>query len=187
MQTSAPGALPQTCKAVVLMTAGYRFALPLNAIARILHESLLQQDPQVPDLVYFENQPLEQVYFNRLLSPISAAHAPVAQPFFVLVEVNQRRLAIAVDNPPVMMELPLTEVCEIPATYSRTLQGLARQMVTLDLTKASKTAAKTEGSTPGLMAGHLALGPQPSGRLSIFLLDLHQVIRRMDAIAVVPA
>ena len=133
-----------TCKAVVFDMAGFRFALPLNTIGRIVHRSLLQQDPKVKDLLYFENEPLEIVDLVTLLTPTIATSQPA---FFVVTEVG-RRLAIATEAPPVMMDLPLGAVHDVPSAYQQNLKGLAQQMIMVG-----------EGDTTS----------------SVFLLDLQQL------------
>ncbi|NJM57328.1 MAG: hypothetical protein HC857_07700 [Synechococcales cyanobacterium RU_4_20] len=84
----------QTCKAVVFSAAGHRFALPLGAIARIVHRSLLRSDRSVPGLVYFENQPLDLIHLDQLLQGTAAAStqvSPAAEPqFFILVHLGQQ-------------------------------------------------------------------------------------------------
>lgn len=114
-----------TCKAVVFDMAGFRFALPINTIGRIVHRSLLQQDPKVKDLLYFENEPLEIVDLGALLTSTIATSEPA---FFVVTEVG-RRLAIATAVPPVMMDLPLGSVRDVPSAYQQSLKGLAGQMI----------------------------------------------------------
>lgn len=114
-----------TCKAVVFDAAGFSFALPLNSIGRIVHRALLQEDPKVKDLLYFENEPLEIVDMEQLLAPGTAANKPE---FFVMAELG-RRLAIAAEAPPVMMELPLNAVRNVPSVYQQSLNGLAQQMI----------------------------------------------------------
>ncbi len=114
-----------TCKAVVFDAAGFRFALPLNSIGRIVHRGLLQEDPKVKDLLYFENEPLEVVDLVQLLAPGTTASQ---SDFFVMTEVG-RRLAIAAEAPPMMMELPLNGVHNVPSVYQQSLHGLAQQMI----------------------------------------------------------
>jgi chemotaxis signal transduction protein len=123
-QTTTQANAPSTCKAVVFDAAGCRFALPLSAIGRIIHRSLLRQDPKVKDLLYFENEPLEVVDLGRLLGQKSSGDLD----FFVITEVGQH-LAIAAEAPPVMMELPLDGVHGLPTAYQQSLQGLAQQMI----------------------------------------------------------
>lgn len=114
-----------TCKAVVFDAAGFRFALPLQSIGRIVHRALLQEDPKVKDLLYFENEPLEVIDVARLLTTTAA----VARPdFFVVTEVG-KRIAIAAEAPPVMMDLPLNAVHQVPSAYQQSLNGLAQQMI----------------------------------------------------------
>lgn len=123
-----PIAPSQPCQAIVFNAAGFRFALPFNAVDRIVHRSLLQADGAMADLLYFERQPLETVDLAQLLHQQSE-HSNRPQ-FFLVTEVG-RRLGIATDGPPVMLNLPLEAVHPLPANYHRTLRGLARQMVTL--------------------------------------------------------
>lgn len=134
----------QTCKAVVFSTAGHRFALPLGAIARIVHRSLLQGDRNIPGLVYFENQPLDLIHLDQLLQGTAAASTqvgPAAEPqFFILVHLvqqegqqqgGQQQGGIAATAPPMLMDLPLDQVHTVPHTYAQKLQGLASQMISL--------------------------------------------------------
>lgn len=114
-----------TCKAVVFDAAGFRFALPLNSIGRIVHRALLQEDPKVKDLLYFENEPLEVVNLGQLLGSSATALKP---DFFVVTEAG-KRLALAAEAPPVMMDLPLKAVHDVPSAYQQTLGGLAQQMI----------------------------------------------------------
>ncbi|NJR68500.1 MAG: hypothetical protein HC771_07380 [Synechococcales cyanobacterium CRU_2_2] len=129
----------QTCKAVVFSAAGHRFALPLGAIARIVHRSLLRSDRSVPGLVYFENQPLDLIHLDQLLQGTAAAStqvSPAAEPqFFILVHLGQQegqqQGGIAATAPPVLMDLPLDQVHTVPHAYAQKLQGLASQMISL--------------------------------------------------------
>lgn len=114
-----------TCKAVVFDAAGFRFALPLNSIGRIVHRALLQEDPKMKDLLYFENEPLEVVNLGQLLGSSATAFKPN---FFVVTEAG-KRLALAAEAPPVMMDLPLKAVHDVPSAYQQTLGGLAQQMI----------------------------------------------------------
>jgi len=119
-----------TCKAVVFDAAGFRFALPLNSIGRIVHRALLQEDPTVKGLLYFENEPLEVVELERLLTSDAAARqCDFRQCDFFVVAQTGKRLAIAAEAPPVMMELPLGAVRNVPSAYLQSLKGLAEQMI----------------------------------------------------------
>lgn len=125
---ASPPTATQSCKVIVFETAGFRFALPLNTVTRIVHRSLLQADATVADLLYFEHQPLEVIDLARQLRPETTPQDPA--PFFLITQVG-RRLAIAADRPPAMVDLPLDTVHPIPATYRSALQGMAQHMVTL--------------------------------------------------------
>ncbi len=114
-----------TCKAVVFDAAGFRFALPLNSVDRIVHRAMLQEDPKIKDLLYFEHQPLEVLDLGRLLTPT----AVVVKPHFFVVTGVGKRLAIATQTPPVMMDLPLATVHNVPSAYQKDLNGLAQQMI----------------------------------------------------------
>jgi len=114
-----------TCKAVVFDAAGFRFALPLNSIGRIVHRALLQEDPTVKGLLYLENEPLEVLELGRLLTSGNGARQC---DFFVITQTG-KRLAIAAEAPPVMMELPLGAVRNVPSAYLQSLKGLAGQMI----------------------------------------------------------
>lgn len=116
-----------TCKAVVFDAAGFRFALPLDAISRIVHRAILQEDPNVADLLYFEHEPLEVIDLAQLLSQASGGNKP---DFFVVTEAG-KRLAIAAEAPPLMMDLPLKAIRNLPSTYHKSLKGLAQQMIIL--------------------------------------------------------
>ncbi len=156
---------PQTCKAVVFSTAGHRFALPLNAIARIIHRALLQSDRTIEGLFYFENQPLDMIDLGQLLQGTTSApsHLQNIAQFFVLIQMGQQQGGIAADAPPVLMDLSLDLVHEVPSAYRQTLQGLASHMISLE----------TQQDSQGEMD-------------TIFLLDLQQVVMRLNSVSASP-
>ncbi|NJN31409.1 MAG: hypothetical protein HC824_14025, partial [Synechococcales cyanobacterium RM1_1_8] len=128
-------AFPATCQAVVFEAAGLGFALPLGAIGRIVHRSLLRQDPKIPGLLYLDDQPLDVVDLSLLLQQTQAARpdsgAAEAQ-FFILTEVG-RAMAIAIDAPPVIMALPLGNVRDLPQAQRQQLRDLAEQMAVVEI------------------------------------------------------
>ena len=130
--------VPESCKAVVLSTAGHRFALPLSAIDRIIHRNLLQSDRNIDGLFYLDQRPLNGIDLSRLLPPPASDQSPPQMsissepPFFVIVQLEQTLSGIATDQPPVLMDLPLQEIHAVPAAYKPQLQGLATHMVSLE-------------------------------------------------------
>lgn len=159
---------PQTCKAVVFSTAGHRFALPLNAISRIIHRALLQSDRTIDGLFYFENQPLDMIDLGQLLQGEAGSSSTPnnfqnSAQFFVLIQRGAQQGGIAADVPPVLMDLPLDLVHEVPAAYRQTLQGLASHMISLETQQDSQGDIDT-----------------------IFLLDLQQVVTRLTPVSASP-
>jgi hypothetical protein len=151
----------KVCRSVVFSASGHRFALPLGAIARIVHRTLLQRDRN--DLFYFENQPLDLIHLSQLLQDTrpknTTAPSQVLQPtesqFFIIVQQGQQPLGLAADTPPVLLDLPLDAVHAVPQAYHQKLQGLASQMISL------KNEAANEAAD-GVLD-------------TVFLLNLHRV------------
>ena len=160
--------LPEFCKAVVLSTAGHRFALPLNAIDRIVHRNLLQRDRNIEGLFYLDQQPLNGINLAELLQSPASSSRPSAPPFFVIVQLDQKTSGIATEQPPVLMDLPLQAIHPVPAAYRPQLKGLATHMISLE--SPSEPSAKA-----------VAVSPSPAANVdSIFLLDLQRVARLVD-------
>ncbi len=127
-------------KAIVFTSAGYSFALPMGAVSRILHRSLLTTHDLGADLIYLDNQPVEVLDLSAQL-PARSAKADwelEQRAFLLLIQLENRTIALAADSAPILLTLPLEKVQAVPGTYRDRLKGLAEGMVVMK--KGERTA-----------------------------------------------
>lgn len=126
----------QSCSAILFNLGEITFALPMNTVLRVVHRS--QVESQNSDFLYLEQQPWEVLGLAALLERSQAQaqeHSPQAL-FYLLVQWSNpqggvQRGAIAVDAPPVLLDLPLEQVHPLPPGYRERLGGVAQHMVAI--------------------------------------------------------
>jgi chemotaxis signal transduction protein len=123
----------ESVKAIVFTSASYSFALPMGAVSRILHRSLLATHDLDADLVYLDEQPVEVLDLSvRLPARSGKADWELEQrAFLLLIQQDSRRVALAADSAPILLTLPLEKVQAVPSAYRDRLKGLAEGMVVM--------------------------------------------------------
>ena len=126
---------PETCRAVVFTIANHLLALPLTAVLKVVSQSVIQNDyPNVQSVIYLENQPITLLNLHRCLSTVpgnnvsnrSVLSAVTSGQFLLITGLQgHAQWAIPVDQPPTLMELPLSTVRQLPIAYRQLIQNLA--------------------------------------------------------------
>ncbi|TVQ22776.1 MAG: hypothetical protein EA367_03255 [Leptolyngbya sp. DLM2.Bin15] len=135
------------CEAIVFQSQGYRFALPLAAVLRIVQRSAIapsyptleQERIQVSRLVLlFEGEPIRLIDLSRqLLEPSSStsdrtsspSSIPV-DPFVMVAQTHDSELmGIPTPNPPEVIKLPLHQIMPLPPSYRNQIGNLAHHAV----------------------------------------------------------
>ncbi|MBF2073474.1 MAG: hypothetical protein IGS50_06900 [Synechococcales cyanobacterium C42_A2020_086] len=145
------------CRAIVFSISGCLLALPVAAVVRVTQRCFAQGGASDQSgIVYLDNQPLVLLELHALLpqqQPSSQTASTNRRPgsFLIVAQLESTApCAIAVDEPPTLMELPLSAVRCLPRSYQQSLRGVAQ---------------------------HVAMLPQLDRTISILLLDLQQAMR----------
>lgn len=131
---------PHSCRAMVFTIANHRFALPLQAIARVICDPTgLNGLHPSPSFMLYRDRPLSLLNLYPLLeaspcldgpdlpqTPLPGAIAIIVQP------ADEGLWAIPVDGPPRLMLLSLAQVYPLPASLPPIHHHLADYMVILD-------------------------------------------------------
>ncbi|UBF27943.1 hypothetical protein K9N68_08615 [Kovacikia minuta CCNUW1] len=142
MSTIKPPQLPQqqteppSCQAIVFQIAGRWLALPHTALLRVVHQPTLNRTGHTDQLVYLGKQPLSIVDLRPLLTagsrgklgaqPQSIVTEP---PFLIIAAVETTPIGIPVDQPPVLLELPLAAAKALPPAYYNAIGGISSHVV----------------------------------------------------------
>lgn len=145
------------CRAVVFSISGYLLALPVAAVVRVTQRCSAQGSTlDHSGIVYLDNQPLVLLELHTLLPRQQASGQTTLTnrhpgSFLVVAQLESTMpCAIAVDEPPTLMELPLSAVRCLPRSYQQSLRGITQHVVML---------------------------PQLDRTVSILLLDLQQAMQ----------
>ena len=148
--------LTETCQALVFKIADRHWALPQTAIVRVTSAAAIEINPSSQgQLVLLNNIPLTLLPLDRLLSTaLTNEHGnsspSAANPFLVVTRHARNPVAIAVKEPPLLIDLHLNQVQMIPPLHRSQIHNIAQYMALVD---------------------HL------DQTLSIFLLDLKQAMK----------
>ena len=125
----------ETCRAVVFTIANHLLALPLTTVLKVVSQSVIQNDyPNVQSVIYLENQPITLLNLHPCLSTVpgnnvsnrSVLSAVTSGQFLLITGLQgHAQWAIPVDQPPTLMELPLSTVRQLPIAYRQLIQNLA--------------------------------------------------------------
>lgn len=132
------------CKAAVFQVADQWLALPATAILKVIPFSTFTNGAmQDGKLVLWDNCPLVRLELHSLLSQRgSHATSSTEQPLltqqltqskYVLIAWSPTgdRCAILVDELPILLDIPLSKVQQLPPNYRQTISSIARYMVAL--------------------------------------------------------
>ena len=144
-------------KAISFTIAGYRLALPLKAVLRVVNCPVELRDLSSPlELVHLGSHAIAVLNLHSHLALKQTNPTSSGQQFLVVTRSPQDEYcAIRVDAPPDLVELPLNMVRKLPEPY--------------------------RNGHPLNIAGQVAVLPQGKATLVIFLLDMQRV---MDAVTV---
>ena len=121
-------------KAIAFQIDDHWFALPPAAVLRVTHQAALIQNMGSNQLVYWDNQPLPVLNLRPILSMLKGDRALTnpetleairEKPFCVVAASGKALTAIPVDQPPVLVELPITATHPIPAAHRKAMDGIA--------------------------------------------------------------
>ena len=136
----------EVCKAAVFQVADQWLALPTTAILKVIPFSAFNNGAmQDGKLVLWDNCPLVRLELHSLLSQRSShTTSPSEQPLltqqltqskskYVLIAWSPTgdRCAILVDELPILLDIPLSQVQQLPPNYRQTIGSIARYMVAL--------------------------------------------------------
>ncbi len=134
---------PEFHKAIAFQINKHWLALPPAAVLRVIHKATLTQGMGSAQLVYLGNQPMQVLDLRPVLSALSppspsplspsplspsspSANLPsTAGQFFVIAASGKTLSAIAVDQPPVLVELPVAATHTVPIAYYKAIGGIA--------------------------------------------------------------
>lgn len=135
----------EVCRAVVFTIAHHHLALPLTAVLKVVPRSIAQSDAaQNQSIVYLENQPLTLLNLHACLAAIPSSDSAIdlrsttlsspeksGQLLLIVGLAGDPQWAIAVDQPPTLMELPLSTVRLLPPTYRQQIRHIACHVAVL--------------------------------------------------------
>jgi hypothetical protein len=156
----------ETCKAIVFNIAGHVLALPVAAIFKVIRASIVfYTNLGDSRLIHMENQALPILDLHLFLSQIrpsynnsyTQASSSSQEEFLVLVRSRSVSLgsrqenlsAIPVDEPPILMDLPLSNAYMLPLSHRKKM---------------------------GDIATHVVVIPYQGANITIMLLDLQQAL-----------
>ncbi|MCY7320770.1 MAG: chemotaxis protein CheW [Phormidesmis sp. CAN_BIN36] len=144
-------------KAISFTIAGYRLALPMEAVLRVVNCPIELCDLSSPlELVHLGSHAIAVLDLHSHLALKQIKPALGGQQFLVVTRSPQdEHCAIRVDAPPDLVELPLNMIRKLPEPY--------------------------RNGHPLNIASRVAVLPQGKATLAIFLLDMQRV---MDAVTV---
>ena len=151
-------ATTETCKAIIINIARHLLALPVNAVFKVIRASFVYSSKCENKLIHIEEQTFPLIDLNQLLATVKPNNEPEqslsltskAEKFLVLAKSNTGKLvAIVVDEPPTLMELPLSQIYALPASQQQKLSKIA---------------------------SHIAIAPHQNSHLTVMLLDVQQAL-----------
>ena len=149
----------ETCKAITLDIAGHLLALPVTAVFKVIRSSFVYSSNLGENrLIHIEEQTLPLIDLHLLLATIKPNNelehsynlTPEAEKFLVLAKSDTSKLvAIVVDEPPSLMDLPLSQIYALPPLQQQNI---------------------------GNIASHIAIVPHRASHLTVMLLDIQQAL-----------
>jgi chemotaxis signal transduction protein len=141
-------------KVIVFTIAGYRLALPMEAVLRVVNcPSEVSDRAQKVELIHLGQTAITVLNLHTHLSLKQVKPVAAKNSFLVAAKAGTELCAIRVDTPPDLIELDPTTIRQLPSPYQ---QG-----------------------HPLSIASRVAVLPQGKATLAIFILDMKRV---MDAI-----
>jgi chemotaxis signal transduction protein len=141
MQTAlASPTATETCMVLVFKIADRSLALPLGAIVKIVHSATLTQDIATAEFVTLDQQPVPVLNIasclgrdgNRPTRTTLTNPEPVAiSAFYIVTAYRDQWVAIGVNQPPTLMELPLSSIHPVPGTYRQAIGDMAQHMAVI--------------------------------------------------------
>ncbi|MEB3358843.1 MAG: hypothetical protein VKK04_19100 [Synechococcales bacterium] len=130
----------QSCQAIAFQIANHWLALPHAALLQIVHQTALNKDVKSNTLAYLGKQPLSILDLHPLLATVRGdrlfpqdqyllTEGQVETQFFLIVAVDTTIVGIPVNQLPVLIELPLTEIHPVPPSYYSAICGIASHVV----------------------------------------------------------
>lgn len=144
-------------KAISFAIAGYRLALPMEAVLRVVNCPFkLRDSSSTMELIHLGSHAIAVLNLHPHLALKQANPVSSHQQFLVVARSAQDDYcAIRVDTPPDLVDLPLNMIRKLPEPY--------------------------RNGHPLNIASRVAVLPQGKATLAIFLLDMQRV---MDVVAV---
>ena len=139
-------------KAISFAIAGYRLALPMEAVLRVVNCPVELRDlPSPLELVHLGSHAIAVLNLHPHLALKQINSTLGGQQFLVVTRSSQNEYcAIRVDTPPDLVELPLNMIRKLPEPY--------------------------RNGHPLNIAGRVAVLPQGKATRAIFLLDMQRVM-----------
>ncbi|MBW4472449.1 MAG: hypothetical protein KME45_19060 [Stenomitos rutilans HA7619-LM2] len=127
---------PHSCQAIAFQIAGHWLALPHTALLQVVHQTALNRDVGSETLVYLGKQPLSILNLRPLLAAVPTGRSrsqdqltAIEAPFLVIAALDTTLVGIPVDQPPILLELPLTATYAVPPAYYNAIRGIASHVV----------------------------------------------------------
>ena len=148
----------ETCKAIVINIAGHLLALPVSAVFKVIRSSFVYSSNLGENrLIHIEEQTLPLIDLYPLLEEVKPSNdsnffdlTSEEEKFLVLAKSEAGKLvAIVVDEPPSLMDLPLSQIYTLPPSQQQSL---------------------------GNIASHIAIVPHQNAHLTVMLLDIQQAL-----------
>jgi chemotaxis signal transduction protein len=134
----------ESCRVIVFTISGHFLTLPIATVVKVISSSqILNFSATESGLIYLDDQPitclnLESCFkkFNKNSDQVSVRNSGQ----FLLIVSHQNHLySIAVDEPPILMDLPLATVKILPTNYRESIQNIAYHVAVLSDQEQSKT------------------------------------------------
>lgn len=129
----------ETCTVLVFKIADRFLALPLGAIVKIVHSATLTQDIATAEFVTLDQQPVPVLNLSGINQEGNRparttlgrqAQSPISA-FFIVTAYRDQWVAIGVDHPPTLLELPLSCIHPVPGTYRQAIGEMAQHMAVI--------------------------------------------------------
>lgn len=125
-------AKPDFHKAIAFRIHNHWLALPPATVLRVIHKTALTQGMGSTQLVYLGNQPLQVLDLRPMLAALGSSSADASSTagrFFVIAASGKTLSAIAVDQPPILAELPVASTHAVPPAQYKAMGGIASHVV----------------------------------------------------------
>lgn len=147
----------ETCKAIIISIAGHLMALPVTAVFKVIRSSFVYSSSLGENkIIHIEEQTLPLIDLHHLLITIKPNNelqeslTSEEEKFLVLAKSDTGKLvAIVVDEPPTLMDLPLSNIYALPASQQKNI---------------------------GNIANNIAIVPYKNSHLTVMLLDIQQAL-----------